>query len=240
MSRSSFLRLPRELRDRIYDFLFPWETITPMVYGDEDHEDRVFLPPSTYFFLSSTIALYPDKVLAIFLVSHENAAEAKQNFYANTTFSGFPAALEHFLCGIGDRKDLIRSVEINEHHYLPDLRSDKFHTSLPSLLEELRTFSRLRSVRLLTSRKSLISRHTEDAAQYHLSRYNCLLPDIVDVFAYNSVVCRANNADLQSDVDSHECRALELITIWSWAADTKKWTLTKRTKRLIEVVNDEP
>ena len=219
MSSSSFLQLPRELRNKIYDFLFPWETLTPII---DELQDHVFLPSRPF---GSCSAPYAEEVLALLSVNRQISAEAKENFYRERTFSGEPSQLRDFLRGIGTRSHLVRIVEIKESMALV---SPKYSITyaMPSLVDVLKTLPLLRLIRVLASGKTMKS------AQLFMEAYG------LDQLAENVgiVICNRDLhlPEIQPGIGGTAYTFYEMITVWDWAENKLQWRGTERKERFIE------
>lgn len=105
-----FKKLPREIRDIIYDHVFEIDAVTATAYHTFN-----WIPTATE---STQLASCrnPQVMLALLLVDHEIFREGARNFYGNRIFSIgsniYPHSAIHFLKGIGkQRLDLIRTVK---------------------------------------------------------------------------------------------------------------------------------
>ena len=122
----SFIDLPLEMRDLVYDYVF--EGISVDVY--EAHSGRRTRPKKRLAFNQTKQpgkhfppSYHPRDVLALLLVSSQISKEAGLRFYGNKTFAGTLAIMYSFLRGIGSRRlNIIRTIElisqlaINEIH----------------------------------------------------------------------------------------------------------------------------
>ncbi|MCJ1460993.1 hypothetical protein MMC28_011375 [Mycoblastus sanguinarius] len=141
MSPSPFLRLPREVRDRIYEFVFEFETVVslspprrnPSIRGRSGLATSPADKHSWFGWLwsmsntisnretSSSYAQPPfhvgdsvGKATSILLVNQQISAEAATTLYARYTFATTPLDLVTFLRLIGRNRDLIRKIEIRD------------------------------------------------------------------------------------------------------------------------------
>lgn len=133
---SALLGVPREVRDRIYDYHFQCDSEYPVQLLLQAHPTghMIYLDPI------GTFDSHPaDKVLALLHVNHQISIEAACRFYGKRTFSGTPEDLSVFLRGIGQRRKLLRKVEI----YSRTGNSEIYLTNLRDLLSDMSTLGAL-------------------------------------------------------------------------------------------------
>lgn len=152
MTSSPFLNLPRELRDQIYEWVFPFRNsfIVPVCQGllltvnlEEDraptpfHLDRWFhiCSQGAVSSLKSKrrLKIQAQQVLKLMLVNRRISAEFAAYFYGALTFSGAPSVssdLSYFIEGIGpSRRDMIKTIELDDRFdYRPPLDFGNFDT----------------------------------------------------------------------------------------------------------------
>lgn len=129
MSPPSLNTLPREIRDRIYDFVWDLGRDVSLSAPLRIPRKRKFLPFDRFF---------AKTMLALLHVNHQISAEAAFTFYGKRVFCSRSKQLLPFLGSIGLRRYLIRDIEVLE---APDgsLRLP------PQTFDILQTLSSLRS-----------------------------------------------------------------------------------------------
>ena len=106
MASPTFATLPREIRDRIYDFV--WDL------GQAVASSRL----SSMHMLRSMRSSLPfdsipfDLILALLRVNHQISAEAASTFYGKRKFYSFPDRLIYFLELIPLHRHLIKDIEV--------------------------------------------------------------------------------------------------------------------------------
>ena len=124
------MTLPREIRDRVYDFVWDLKQTVWLSGWNPDYD-----PPSLR-------KIYPfpyvsaNATLALLYVNHQISAEAMSVFYGKRKFCFRPDQLMPFLEGVALRRHLIKDIEVSEilSRQLP-----------PQTFEYLRTLHGLRS-----------------------------------------------------------------------------------------------
>lgn len=137
MTSFPFLNLPREIRDQIYEWVFPFKSsfIVPVCQGlsmtvnleDDDETPTPFHLDRRFYVCSQgavsslkckhRFKIQAQQVLKLMLVNRQISSEFAAYFYASLTFSGRPSALSDlssFIKGIGPfRRDLIKTLDLD-------------------------------------------------------------------------------------------------------------------------------
>ncbi len=145
MPQVTLTQLPREIRDNIYDFVFTWNEVRPT---------RLRRNPR----YASVYNDYPHQFPSLLLVNRQISAEAAPLFYGNRVWAGQAAELLCFLEKVGDRRNLIKAVEIRSFTYLRPL------PCMPYLFSVLSSMSALHSVKLHVSGPTFEPAQTQLAA----------------------------------------------------------------------------
>ena len=110
MASPDLLGLPRELRDRIYDFVYPYDNV---------HLEWMFWPRREgvaikHLRTHSGQTEKPRELLALLSVNHQISEEAARIFFGKLSFVGRDRILKVFSHYIRpDQRGLIRSVEVD-------------------------------------------------------------------------------------------------------------------------------
>lgn len=157
----SFIELPREIRDRVYDFVYDF--------------NKVLLVKSLrkYLIIRSSFRdkypkVTPDEFLALLHVNRQISEEAQLSLYGKHTFEGQPSDLCHFLEGPGLRRFMTRRIEVGEVLFFS---SDSYNEFFTELFVILSTLSHLRFVKV-----NMLAKDTETALsklnKYGISQVN--------------------------------------------------------------------
>jgi len=141
------LGAPREIRDRIYDYVFDCDSEDPVeLHPVEwhaarrgDYRTRLLLP------IGSGDLKLTDEALALLHVNHQISNEAACHLYGKRTFSGNSRDFLMFLRGIGQCRKLVRKVQIFEH----SSNADDHATHLHDLISDLSTLGTLKLFRFV-------------------------------------------------------------------------------------------
>ena len=201
---TNLTQLPREVRERIYDFVFHWEKVVPKITTTK----RKTLGPETS---SWGAAKDPNEILALLLVNHQISAEYKMNFYSHHTITGQPSDLISFLKGIGTRHGLVRAVEVQEAEIFTETL---YKQSMPLLVRTLSELSSLRSIKLK------MSKVTFEAAQLQLRQYG-----ITQVGKRVTITIHNTSSVLRRDpsVSRYEQSFDRRIDMWTRPAGEEDW-----------------
>jgi len=220
MSSESFLQLPREIRDRVYDFVFPGEAVLPVTISRK----RRFLKPGPPCWkdFSNAEEKTPDEILALFYVNHQISAEAKVCFYGRHTITGQPSDLLCFIQGIGLCRDLIRNIEIHEACVF---REFTYRRLMPQLLGKLSTLLHLRSVMVRMSETDFQS------AQSRITEFGFGQLDQQVEITIHSFCMRHIFFDDGGALKHHSTSYVTVIT-WTQAEGSLEWKEVRREKPL--------
>ena len=203
---TNLTQLPLEVRNRIYDFVFPWEKVVPKISPTKCRS----LGPETS---SWGAAQDPNKILALLLVDHQISAEYTTDFYSKHTFTGQPSDLVAFLQGIGDRRNLVRAVEVQEAEIFTEAL---YKQSMPFLSRILSELPVLRSLKLNMSKANF------KPAQSTLSHFG------ISQLA-NRVTIKIRNS-YSMPLVKRGSRYDRRINVWTRAADGLSWEHERGTE----------
>lgn len=103
MSPPSFTTLPREIRDRIYDFVWDLGRDVSLSAPRLTRRKQKIVP---------FVNFPAETMLALLQVNHQISAEAAPIFYGERVFCSLPELLIPFLGGIGLRQYLLRDISL--------------------------------------------------------------------------------------------------------------------------------
>ena len=195
MASSTFLELPREIRDQIYEWAFFPDCvyITPIfqaTYQNPDDSSRLLKKGFSVSCEARTpktlVIPWAQDVLGLMLVNNQISAEAAASFYGKFIFRGRPSShgvLSSFIIGIGPfRRNLIKRIELDDRSE-PIRQSILFEVKildLLSMLENLRSLTIetsiprvlqesliLGRIRKLTGRVEILVRNTLESKARH-------------------------------------------------------------------------
>ena len=133
MSSPTFRTFPREIRDRIYDFVWDLrQAVAPSGWSS------MYMPYSLRRFNPFDSVPFHE-TLALLHVNHQISAEAVSTFYGKRKFSSNPDQLIPFLKEIAPHRHLIKAIEVFEDPVSP-LRFP------PQIFDFLQTLDALRSL----------------------------------------------------------------------------------------------
>ncbi|CAD6593585.1 MAG: hypothetical protein ASARMPRED_007687 [Alectoria sarmentosa] len=158
MSSPTFMSLPLEIRNRIYDFVWDLGQMVSISGWSSKYVPRSLRKIHPFDSNSA------DVTLALLHVNHQISAEAASTFYGKRKFYFGPNQLMPFLKGIVLRRHLIREVEVMETSSF-DLRFP------PQAFDLLRNLDRLRSFTMIINTKPFeyVHRHLVNAGIYRLT-----------------------------------------------------------------------
>jgi len=113
MSSANLLGIPRELRDRIYYFVYPnWHLFVDEDNDDGREEENTIARKCT---AETLIFLVPPKLLALFSVNRQISGEAAKSFYGTHNFVGMRYIMKKFFGVIAPHhRSLVSTVQILE------------------------------------------------------------------------------------------------------------------------------
>ena len=134
MSPPTFTTLPREIRDRIYDFVWDLgQAVAPSGWSS------MFIPESLRRSIPFDTVPF-DVTLALLQVNHQISAEAVSTFYGKRKFCLNPNNLITFLEGIALHRNLIKDIEVLEHRRF-ELRFPSQTFNVLQTMDALRSFT---------------------------------------------------------------------------------------------------
>ncbi len=159
MASNPFIKLPREMRDKIYEMVFEYESNRPNCGHSKAGIPSNYTGKCLYVQQYSrqgerpTKHVFADELLALLLVNRQISAEAAPIFFKKSVFTGtfsIRNPLISFIKGSGScRRDMIRTVELGPydcfHHQNP-----KHCIDANGLFEFLRSLKNLRTLLLWT------------------------------------------------------------------------------------------
>lgn len=104
---SPLFSLPREIRDQIYECVYP---------------SRTHLPVTRFIWRNANYLEVEKAIFALRLVNRQVSVEATFHFYSSSIFYGESFNLLYFLERIGERRELIKWIELK--NLLPDPTDD--------------------------------------------------------------------------------------------------------------------
>lgn len=176
MTLRTFFDLPREIRDKIYGYVFECDAVSPFVkFTRNQRRKRLVFNYAVRRGQRFLPSYRPNDVLALLLVNRQLSTEAAPCFYGNTTFSGTLDNMCFFLEGIGhQRRNMVRTINLP-----PQLCSAGKAAHL-RLYDLLITLQRLRTVQI-----SFSSPDMGTVRRALLTTGVCRLIGIVDFVLYN-------------------------------------------------------
>jgi len=157
----TLLQFPREIRDRIYDFVFTWKEIYPACIG----ENR-----------KNACSDNPTRTPSLLLVNHQISSEAAVSYYGNRVWAGQPPHMLRFFENLGGCRNLIKVVKVN----YSSMKS--WIVCFPQLFGLLSCLSGLRLVKLM-----MMVYNLETAQKQPAFMALGLLKDHVEVAVYNEI-----------------------------------------------------
>lgn len=194
MSSPTFSTLPREIRDRIYDFVWDLgQTVSP----------SLSLLRGVYDFNN----LPADVVLALLRVNHQISSEAASTFYGKRKFYLSLNLLSPFLEGIALRRHLIKDVEVH----------DQYNFRFPFQTFELfQDMDALRSFTMTIKQEpfNIFQERLADSGIYKITDRTEIIVHSERKFA---VTCR------EYGIFTHHMEFVALTNIWTCAKGEREW-----------------
>lgn len=162
--------------------------------------------------ISWVAAQDPNTVLALLSVSHQISAEYKFHFYSKHTFTGQPSCLLKFLDGIGNRRELIRTIEVEGAEIFT---ANIYESLMP------RVFYTLRKLRYLRTVKLNMSEATFEAVQLKLNKlgFSQLRDKNIEIIIYNAYLTRRmtpRNTHMEMRLDRE-------LSVWRQSRGELEW-----------------
>ena len=198
MSSPTFTTLPREIRDRIYEYVWDLERDVTALGIAMSSSEREFHP----------FCGISDATLALLHVSHQISTEAAPIFYGKQTFLLDYCEPGPFLNGISLRRHLIKKIEVS----WTELKS----WSTPQILDLLQNMSGLRSFTIRTK-----IRGTEEVPRYLDGVDLYKFTDCMNVTLYSESKQYLYFPTGNELTDTYEC--VVFANVWTCAKGEREW-----------------
>lgn len=201
MSLPPFITLPREIRDRIYDFV--WDLGQEVSLSTPLRRTRSSKPGQGRKRKSSPFEnVAADTILALLHVNHQISAEAASTFYGKRIFSVDIQDLTPFIEGIGLRRHLITDINV----------SDVLEAKLRQTLSSLRSFT----IKVNRQSLRLVQEYLIGIGVYKMT-------DRIDVTVHSECAMTLPYGESSGSSSVRLLESVVFTNTWKWAKGGNGW-----------------